>query len=231
MNEWALDVAEVVAYCGRPDRDDSVYGDVFTRRGATRPLITVEAQWEPGLTARQRARGRLVRTARAWRRMMQLMDRTGMTMQEFIAGLSNEELARGQLKAADGTFRGRPPSWVPRDFHREALRELMRRGRVLWQENYVEAVRVMTDIAMGKIKGASPAERLKAAQYVVERMEGKIPDRVEVQVDAPWQEAIMDIVAEVSQEQIDAGRRVLAGEVVEGEIVNEPSQRRRRAPR
>lgn len=238
---WAQEADEVVAYCGRPGRFLDPNDDPFVRTGAVRPRIQVHASWEGGLTARQKKLGNKARTARAWGRMMQIMERTGVTMDEYVKSLSNEELARGQIRGSDGVFRGRPPAWVPREFHRECLRELMRRGRVLWQENYVQAIRVMTQVASGEIKGASVADRLRAAQYVVERMEGKIPERVEIQVDAPWQDAIADIVAEVSDEQIASARRMLASaermegtdddDVIEAEIVpprvRRPSRRQR----
>lgn len=233
---WSQEADEVAAYCGRPGRFLDPHEDPFIRRGAVRPRIQVHVSWEGGLTERQKKLGNKARTARAWGRMMQIMERTGVSMEEYVQGLSNEELARGQLRDRDGSFRGRPPAWVPREFHRECLRELMRRGRALWQENYVVAIRVMTQVASGDIKGATVADRVRAAQYVVERMEGKIPERVEIQVDAPWQDAIADIVAEVSDEQIAAARRVLASaeraddaedEVIDAEVV---PARARRAP-
>lgn len=237
---WGEEAEAIAAYCGRSQEPAAPTDEYMVRTGAVRPLLRVGTSFAGGLTPRQKRRGNRARSARAWGRMMQEMKRMDLTMEEYIKGLSNEELARGQIKAADGTFRGRPPAWVPRDFHRECLRELMRRGRELWQINYVDAIRVMTDIAAGKVKGATPSERLRAAQYVVERMEGKIPERVEVQVDAPWQEAIAGIVADVTDDQIAAARRVLAAaervpegddDPVDAELVDEDTPRRRATTR
>lgn len=196
------------------------------RKGATKPYVTVEPGFAPILTERQKtASGRRfrVRTARAWGRMFKTMADTEMTVDEFVAGLSNEELARGQLRSTDGTFVGRPPSMVPRAFHRACIAELMRRGKTLWQENYLSAIEAMTDIAkgVGAGKHATPSERIKAAQFVIERLEGKVPEKLIVETDQPWQLVIGDIVADVTDEAIRRGQAALNGaQVVEAELVS-----------
>jgi hypothetical protein len=241
--EWihvAHEAADPQAGFGRAGRGATEADEGFVRQGATRPRVTVARSFGPGLTVRQKtASGRRyrARTAKAWGKMRQTMRDLNITMEEFVESLTNEELARGQIRDKNGNFGGRPPAWIPRDFHRACLKELMRRGATLWRENYVAAIQVMTEIATGKGAGrhATPGERLRAAQYVVERLEGKIPERVEIQIDAPWEAAIADIVANVSDEQIGEARRVLAGApIVEGEVVTEddapePEPMRRRA--
>lgn len=197
------------------------------RRGATRPRITVGREWAEVLTERQMtASGRRyrARTSRAWGRMLQQMKSANMSMAEFVEGLSNEELARGQLLADDGTFNGRPPVWVPREFHQACLRELMRRGKQLWKENYVQAIQTMTQIANDKRVKAS--DRIKAATFVIERLEGKVPERLEVALEDPWQAIITDIIAEVSDAQVGRARKALAGavhdDVMDAEVVDAP---------
>lgn len=214
------------------DDTDDIPG--MERTGAVRPRVTVSHKWDDVLTERQAfhyKRRAFVRIGAGFGRMKEIMAKTNMTMAEFVEGLSDEELARGQLKDINGRFSGRPPTWVPREFYRACVRELMRRGQTLWRENYVQAIRVMTDIAAGKVKGVSPAERLRAAQYVVERIEGKIPEKLEVSVDAPWADAIVDIVSEIPQAQVDAARRLLQTQppvTIEGTLDPEPRPRRRR---
>lgn len=239
---WWIEAAEAAAFFARPGHEDEPTDDGLHYRAAPRPRITIDPCWAPVLTDRQRncvKRRYRVRAHASWGRMLRLMRNNQMSMVEFVETLSNEELARGQLKDEDGRFRGAPPMWVPREFHRACLRELLRRGRVLWQENYVQAIRAMTEIASGRVKGATPTDRLRAAQYVVERIEGKIPERLEIQVDAPWEAAIVDIVAEVSDEQIAAARKLLTEgpsttdeNVIDAELVEEtPPVRRRSASR
>ena len=64
----------------------------------------------------------------------------------------------------------------------------------------------LTEIAKGNVKGAKVADRLKAAQLVIERIEGKTPEVLVLTEEAPWQLAIDDIVAQVPDEQIQAAR-------------------------
>lgn len=213
----------------------------------TRPYLKLDAQdqrWG-GLTARQRRKGR-VKTARSWGRMLKLMEANDMTMEDFVETLTPEELVQGRLRDLTGKFTGKPPAWVPREFHRACIRELMRRGRHLWEQNYLDAIQVMTDVAVGRgdMRLAKPADRLKAAQFVIERLEGKIPDKVMVPVEAPWQLAIADIVADVPEDTLlrvqDARSRALTAadqevvidaELVEDEEPPTPPSRSRRARR
>lgn len=211
-------------------------------RPGKRPLLNVSRGWG-GLTERQQRRGK-ARTARSWGRMIAIMEQTGQTMEEFVASLSPEELVRGRLKDRNGKFTGAPPTWVPREFHRACIRELMRRGKELWQSNYLDAIQAMTEVATGKVKGASVRDRLTAAQFVIERMEGKQPEVLVLTEDAPWKMAIDDIVAMVPDEQIAAARAarnqlipqleeeaIIEAEIVEDEPASPPPRRRAAAPR
>lgn len=242
---------EAVEAFGHPAPPHVPVGDVDTRimhgralRSGVRPLLKVHNErFMPYLTERQQQRGK-VRIARAWGRMIAMLEKTGMSMEEFVATLTPEELVRGKLRDRNGNFTGRPPAWVPAQFHQACIRELLRRGKELWQLNYLEAIEAMTQIAAGKVKGASASDRLKAAQFVVERLEGKTPEIVLVAQDEPWQVVIDEIVAQVPDEQIAAAKAARYGQVglpvLEGEIVSEeqgqetadmPSPRRRSAAR
>lgn len=187
-----------------------------------------------GLTERQQRKGR-VRIARSWGRMQKAMKASEMTMAEFVETLDAEELVRGKLKDKNGKFAGRPPAWVPREFHRACIRELMRRGQKLWQGNYLQAIEAMTAVAIGNVKGASASDRIKAAQFVIERIEGKVPERVQVVEDSPWQIIIEDIVSQVpdaiqaTSEQLKDAAGFPQDEPLEAEIVVEPPRPRRRA--
>lgn len=133
-----------------------------------------------------------------------------VTMKEFVATLSPEELIRGQLKAHDGTFKGRPPKWVPNEFYQACIRELLNRGELLWREAFLDSIRVFSEIAADP--AVEPAQRLKAAQYVVERVAGKVPDKVELSAVEPWEQIIGGIVAEAEDDAIARASRVLNGE-------------------
>jgi hypothetical protein len=187
-------------------------GFEIVREGLLRQRFYVPKATHHMLTERQRTvlKGK-VRMSRAWVRMYKIMEETGMTMEEFVKTLSVEELVRGEFRDSGGHFRGRPPKWVPRQFHRACLTELMARGKRLWQENYLKAIEAMTEIAQGTGAGAlaTPGERIKAAQFVIERMEGKVPERLHITDDKRYEIVLDGIVAEVPEAAIERGRKAL----------------------
>lgn len=189
----------------------------------SRTKIYVPKALQDTLTERQKTvlRGK-VRTD--WGGLEKMLADTRMTMEEFVASLSVEELVKGKFRNKAGNFSGRPPRYVPREFQQACLRELMTRGQEMWMGSYTDAIKAMTDIACGRGpvgEIATPAERLKAAQFVVERMEGKIPERLVVSQDKPWVTVLDGIVAEVPEEAIERGRNAVSARVVEGEVVSE----------
>lgn len=94
-----------------------------------------------------------------------------------VADMDNEELARLQFKAADGTFRGRPPSNVPAQLLNLMRRELLDR----LAEKRREVLEEMQDIAISIARhGDKDGDRLKALQYIVDRELGKTPEKVEI---------------------------------------------------
>lgn len=148
---------------------------------------------KPG--TRVQKRRRKMRIGEKWTKIMDMLEATGMTMEEFCKSLSPEELARGQIKNEDGSFAGAPTKWVPSEFHRACIRELIARGKTLYQENYLAAIQAMTMLATNP--AVEPKDRIKAAQFVIERIEGKVPDRLEIGAAEPWQEILSGIVADV----------------------------------
>lgn len=195
-------------------------GFEIERQGLLRQRFYVPKATHHMLTKRQRTvLGGKVRMSRAWVRMYKIMEETGMTMEEFVKTLSVEELVRGEFRNKDGHFGGRPPKWVPRAFHRACLQELMARGKDMWQLNYLKSIEAMTDIATGRGQVgmlATPGERIKAAMFVIERMEGKVPEKLIVTDNKRYEVVLDGIVAEVSEESIARGRKAL--EAAEGVI-------------
>jgi hypothetical protein len=141
---------------------------------------------------------KVVRMGKRWSEIHQHVEDGDYTWEEFAASLHPRELARGQLFDSRGGFSGRPPKLVPRAFHDACVRELMKRGKRMYQENYLQAIDAMTSIATDPL--VKPTDRLKAAQFVIERLEGKVPERVEISQAAPWQEMINGITAEVAED-------------------------------
>ena len=110
-------------------------------------------------------------------------------MAQFMAGdisiedLDDEELARGQFRDANGQFSGRPNKLIPREVQQEMIRRLLARGDELWRQGYNIAIKVHLEIAADP--NNSPADRLKAAQYLIERVAGKTPDRIHIAAEDP----------------------------------------------
>jgi hypothetical protein len=88
----------------------------------------------------------------------------------------------------------------------------------------------MTKIATGQIKGATPGERIKAATFVIERLEGKVPIVIDLKEEAPWKLAIEDIVADVPESALLRVRQARQAaleeadreDIVDAELVPEP---------
>lgn len=117
-----------------------------------------------------------------------------------VEDLDDEELLQGRVRDREGMFRGRPPKLIPREFHEAITRELLSRGERIIREHYLKAIDTFVKIAADP--NVEPKDRLKAAQYVWERMAGKLPDKVEVKAKVePWQEDISAIITKEPGEQ------------------------------
>src|SRR5687768_1849958 len=119
-------------------------------------------------------------------------------MQQFIDGvitvedLDDEELRKGQLRASDGSFKGRPPLLIPREFYEAVVREMIERGNTTIRSHMDASIQVIAELMMNK---RTPArERLAAAQYILERTAGKIPEKQIVQAQVSKWEQVLDEV-------------------------------------
>jgi hypothetical protein len=140
-----------------------------------------------------------LRVGKRWAEIIAAVNAGEYTWEEFVEALDPAELARGQLKAGDGSFRGRPPQLVPRAFFNACQNEIMKRGKRQWQENYPEALKTITELAGDASVKADI--RLKAAIFVAERIEGKAVQPMAVTVEDPWQVALAGVVAEVKEDE------------------------------
>jgi hypothetical protein len=95
-----------------------------------------------------------------------------------IKDWDDEELARGMRRAHDGTFRGRPPKVVPKVVHDEAMRRLLARGQQLFKESFEDAIETLLEVATSE--SAENKDKIKAAIYVIERIAGKTPEKIEL---------------------------------------------------
>lgn len=110
-----------------------------------------------------------------------------------VEDLDDDELAKGQLKASDGTFRGRPPTVVPVELVQAMRREWLARAEARLREALLDkGIGTLTELAGNKT--IDPAVRLRAADKLIERTMGKVPDRVHIAADDPVEALFRNIL-------------------------------------
>ncbi len=95
-----------------------------------------------------------------------------------VEDLDWEELVQGRLKDSSGKFNGSPPSVLPRAFHTQIAQEIIIRAESEFRKNFDGAMKAL--VKMVNDEKTPARERLAAAQYVLERVIGKIPEKQEV---------------------------------------------------
>lgn len=146
-------------------------------------------------------RARLARTdsttGNRWKQITRDVKAGEYTWAEFAEGLDEEELARGQLRAIDGTFTGAPPQLVPREFFLACQREQKRRFEELFSGEVLGITREYLRMSQdGTIK---PETRAKMMQYAMERIFGPIPKDIRIAQSQPWEAMVVNVVAEEGQ--------------------------------
>lgn len=112
-----------------------------------------------------------------------------------VEDLDDEEVAMGRLKAADGTFRGRPPVVVPAELVQAMRREWLSRAEDKLREALLErGIGTLTELA-GSDR-VDPAVRLRAAQALIERVMGKVPDKIQLAAEDPVEALFRNILAD-----------------------------------
>lgn len=95
-----------------------------------------------------------------------------------VQDMDNEELARMQFKDHTGTFRGRKPTNLPGPLVNMMRKELIDRVSEVRREALEDANKAL--VAIMRDEDIKPADRIKAALALIEREEGKVPDKVEL---------------------------------------------------
>lgn len=100
-----------------------------------------------------------------------------------IEDLDEEELMRGQIRGKDGSFRGRPPRLVPREFAQ---------GLAAAQHNHMarriaglvdKAFKTLEEVMDKQHPQPGDAARVKAAQLLIERYLGRVPETVNIKAE------------------------------------------------
>lgn len=115
-----------------------------------------------------------------------------------VEDLDDEEIMRGQLRSADGSFRGRPSAVVPRAFHDAIKAELVSRSDRKLQENLTDARTTIVELMLNR---RTPAMvRLMAAQHVEARLIGPIPKEIQAKVETKKWEDVDGLLVDVDVE-------------------------------
>jgi hypothetical protein len=139
-----------------------------------------------------------VRLGKRWSEIVAQVKAGEMTWQEFVDDLDEEELARGQLKADNGTFQGRPPALVPREFLLACQREQKRRFEEIFGSEVLGMARTYVELA--KDTSIPADKRAKMLQYAMERVFGGIPKDVRVSTEQPWEQMLMNVITEEGED-------------------------------
>lgn len=115
-----------------------------------------------------------------------------------VVDLDIDELQRMQTRDGIGEFGGRPPV-VPARLARDMKAELLRRGQATIDSAYPEAVDLLR--AVVKDPKQKTADRLKAAQLLIERSAGRMPETVRVEKTAAWDETFEDGVVIIQSDK------------------------------
>jgi hypothetical protein len=125
-----------------------------------------------------------------------------------LSDWDDAELLEGRKKDRRGHFTGRKPKLVPAALHRELTKRRFQRAQALLADSLVDCVQMLRAIVNDK--KADEADRIKAAEIILDRVMGKAKEHVQLDIEAqPWQRIIASAI--VASEP--------NGDVVEGKVV------------
>lgn len=123
------------------------------------------------------------------------------TWENFLSGaipiteLDDDELSKLRLRNREGNLASSGPRSLPRSFVQSHARELVSRNETKMKEHVLKATQVYIDIIESDT--ASPADKMKAAEYLQNRVLGKVPDRVQLTAEVkPWQGLVTGILVD-----------------------------------
>jgi hypothetical protein len=138
--------------------------------------------------------------------------------EENLADWDDEELERGQRRSRNGRWPTKKPTIVARVLHDELVRRRLSKAYDLLRESVYDAAVLLRQVITDK--QADLGLRMKAAELIMDRVMGKAPEHVSLDVqtgNAPWQRAFASAVVGIVATEERA--RELEGEVVEGQVV------------
>lgn len=127
-----------------------------------------------------------------------------------IAEWDEEELARGRPRAADGSFRGKSPSWITREMHEQAMARFKGIVEGKMRRETVTALGVIHQILESEDvddKGkpvVNASTKMDAAKFLIEHVVGKPTQRQEVDISVRLQALLATATVGISADRADA---------------------------
>lgn len=135
-----------------------------------------------------------------------------------VGELSDEEISRQKIRDDNGLW-VEPSAKIAPKLHKEMNAEFFKRANDYIRSNTLDMLKVMVQIAESDLN--EPADRQKAAQWMVERSLGKTPDILLTnKSDKPFEQMFTDIVSGSREEYRNSVQKELTDpNVIDGEIV------------
>lgn len=108
----------------------------------------------------------------------------------------DEELIRGYRRERSGKF-GQAPKFIPREVQQEIFRRIVTRGDKHMRGAYLGSIEALVDLAHG---ASSEKVKLEAIRELMNRVVGKVPDRVHVAQEQPWEAFLADSIEPIGDE-------------------------------
>lgn len=115
-----------------------------------------------------------------------------MTGQEDLSGWDDEELAAGRRRDKRGGLAGNQPKVVAKVLYDELIRRTLSTAHEMMRKDLVGAVALLGTIV--RDDKAENKDRLKAAGMIIDRVMGKEPIKVDVEVQAKWEGALVNVM-------------------------------------
>jgi hypothetical protein len=110
-----------------------------------------------------------------------------------VSDADDDEVSAGRFKDLGGGFGGRAPNMTGKQYN-EWHQELLKRGRSKLNSMYMVALNAVSEIASSGI--SEDRDRLKASSMIMDRVSGKVPDRIEVGPVDAFADALEGLIVE-----------------------------------
>lgn len=109
--------------------------------------------------------------------------------------LDDDEVAQGRLKDANGQFSGRPPRTLPTELVQAMRREWLGRAETKLRAALMKSG-VGTLVELANDRTIDEAVRLRAAQAIIDRTMGKVPDKIELRSEDPIEALFRSVLSD-----------------------------------